>query len=411
MSRKCRYQGHYAASGRPKFHWWILSAAVLLVVAASVIWFQKGKKPQLEDGKAPPASTPAATAPVETRANSQENLYREILQQYAAAIEEEWTVEQLAPTDLGPKIANYDGYDGLGYSLMDINGDSSDELIITDGSSIYALYSIVDGEVQPQWLGHENMECWLCEDDVLVEVHEGMGWLYSFMKLGQAVLEPFYTMTYAPEKDADNPWFQGNPYTEPDTLSLDGGEAVARLQSYQQVYIRNTPFRLGIDGVSRDDYVPDDPEIYQPAIREMQENYIFAEPMTYTFYDMDADGQRELLLGSGNAIRRMVKMKNGQAVTSLFSGEQRYVYLCDGGIMWDSSLRGHWFTDMDGNVVEFVYYREETDSWYMKNKEKSPDVYPLTRPRQRRYWIPLPAHIWTGNPLQSILWHDSKPPS
>ncbi len=352
---------------------------VLLAIGVAAAYFLT-RKPAPAPQELLPQETvtdtlPAATEqPVETTETWAEDPYRDILQQYVTAIEEKWTAEQLAPTDLGPKIASYDGYDGLGYSLMDINADGSDELIITDGSAIYALYTIVDGKVQPQWLGFENMECWLCEENVLVEVHEGMGWYYVFMRLGERVLEPFETMTYAPEKDAENPWFQGNPYTEPDAASLDGAEAVARLQSYEKIYIRNTPFRLGIDGVPKEDYVPENPEIYLPAIQEMQENYTFAEPMTYTFYDFDSDGQRELLLGSGNAIRCVLKKKDGAAEKIWESANESFVYLCDGGILWDVSLRGNWFTDMDGNVVEFVYYREEPDSWYMMNKEKTPDV-------------------------------------
>lgn len=347
--------------------------AVILAAGAAAAFFLK-KEPDRLQRETMDATVPVSEASVETTGVVEENPYRGILEQYVTAIEEKWTAEQLAPTDLGPKIASYDGYDGLGYSFMDINGDSSDELIITDGSAIYALYTIVDGKVQPQWLGFENMECWLCEDNVLVEVHEGMGWYYVFMKLGKTVLEPFDTMTYAPEKDAEHPWFQGNPYTEPDAVSLDGGEAVARLQSYEKIYIRNTPFRMGLDEVAKDNYVPENPDIYLPAIREMQEGYTFAEPMTYTFYDFDSDGQRELLLGSGNAVRCVLKKKDGAAEKIWESANESFVYLCDGGILWDVSMRGNWFTDMEGNVVEFVYHREEPDSWYMMNKEKIPDT-------------------------------------
>ncbi len=369
------YHGHYAKPKKSKL--WIF-LVLILIAAAVVAGFLFLKNAPVPEQQPEPTTYPTETAEAEQATEAmelvQENPYRDILQQYATAIEEKWSVEQLAPTDLGQKIASYDGYDGLGYAYMDLNGDGIDELIITDGSAIYALYTIVDGKVQPQWLGFENMECWLCEDDVLVEVHEGMGWYYVFMKLGETVLEPFYTMTYAPEKDAENPWFQGNPYTQPDAASLDGGEAVARLESYQQIYIRNTPFRLGIDGGQKDDYVPENPEIYLSAIQGLQDNYIYADPMTYTFYDFDEDGTRELLLGSGNAIRSVWKVQNGQVEKIWESANESFVYLCEDGILWDSSMRGNWFTDMDGNVVEFVYHSDETDSWYMKNKEKSPDV-------------------------------------
>lgn len=114
--------------------------------------------------------------------------------------------------------------------------------------------------------------------------------------------------------------------------------------------------------------------VYADAIREFVQGYSYAEPMTYTFYDFDEDGDDELLLGSGDAIRCVLKAQDGQVQKIWESANQSYVYLCDGGILWDVSPRGNWFTDMEGNVEEFVYYREEPDSWYMKNKEKTADV-------------------------------------
>ncbi len=115
-------------------------------------------------------------------------------------------------------------------------------------------------------------------------------------------------------------------------------------------------------------------KIYVDAIREFEENYFYSEPMTYTFYDFDEDGQQELLLGSGTAIRIVWKEVKGEAEKIWESANQSYVYLCENGILWDQSIRGNWFTDKNGTVVEFVYYVEETDSWYRKNHEKTPDV-------------------------------------
>ena len=110
----------------------------------------------------------------------------------------------------------------LGYTTMDLDNNGIQELIITDGTNIYDLYTIIqDEETGPLRLvdAMERIEYFLTEDSMIYRSASGGAGMhvYSLSSLEEQNLRMMTGFMYAPDTDAENPWFwydgedQGDP--------------------------------------------------------------------------------------------------------------------------------------------------------------------------------------------------------
>ncbi len=372
-----------------------IAASLAMVAVSAAVLVQMMKHSPDPSYKAPGETTPAVTA---------EGPYQQILQKYESAVEEDWDYGRVQEENLSLNADMLLNYDLLGYALRDMDGDGAEELLITDGTALYDLYSVRNGQALRLWNAATRSSGYVCRGNVIASVdttNAGALTYYHFMELKNGLLQDLEQLTYYPEKDLEYPWFDGNPNIDPNVPAMSNQDAQLVMDLYEKVYIRNISFRQGLDGAKGEDGVPENPSAYAGVVRQFMETYSYSEPMTYTFYDYDGDGSRELLLGSGNALRAVYKDVNGQIREIGDMAAQSDTYLCEEDILRDSSLRGNTFSKRDGTVVEFVYYSEETGSWYCKNKEKSVDV-PISREEADKILRSFPR-IWLDwKPIQDF---------
>lgn len=149
--------------------------------------------------------------------------YGPLLDIYRQAIREDWNPGQCVEQGIGMMVGYYgDFVESLGYTMMDLDDNGIQELIITDGTNIYDLYTIIqDEEVGPLRLidAMERIQYFLTTDGRIYCLGSGSAsvsyyTLYNLEGWNLNLLEG-YMMDY--ETSPENPWFyydgvdQGDP--------------------------------------------------------------------------------------------------------------------------------------------------------------------------------------------------------
>ena len=164
-------------------------------------------------------------------------MYRPVLKAYAMALEEKWTAQEYLRRDLSTQVPNFLGdnaADCLAYSLLDLDGDGTPELLIGDHAQgmVMDCYRLVDGapsrvfvsvnrvgtedesEEEPLW------DCWyLCREEggsYFLNYEVQKNWLFcgyfrASVEAGTPVVEEGYL--YDSGTDEFNPWYRVDGYT------------------------------------------------------------------------------------------------------------------------------------------------------------------------------------------------------
>lgn len=142
-------------------------------------------------------------------------VYDEIIRKYYEGMTSGWSMEKFAENNLCYLAGAEMGENTLGYCIMDINGDGTDELMIGDSGEnaytgmFYDLYTMVDGQRMLVVSSGERDRYYLCEDYTIA--NEGSGGALSSvfgyydlisdqLQLKEGVLLNEYDYP-------DNPWF------------------------------------------------------------------------------------------------------------------------------------------------------------------------------------------------------------
>ena len=153
----------------------------------------------------------------------EQKYYEPLLDIYRQAIREDWNPGQCVENGISLMVGNYgDFVEALGYTTMDLDSNGIQELLITDGTNIYDLYTIVQNEeIGPLRLvdAMERIEYFLTEDSMIYCSGSGGAGMhvYSLSSLEGQNLRMMTGFMYAPDTDAENPWFwydgeeQGDP--------------------------------------------------------------------------------------------------------------------------------------------------------------------------------------------------------
>jgi len=182
----------------------------------------------------------------ETFAPDEMEYYEPLLDIYRQAIREGWKPGDCSEKGISLMIGYYgELYGELGYSLMDLNGDSIDELIITDGSCIFDLYTIVqDEETGPLHLisAMERIEYHLLKGlDIYCRGSGGAArtyhTLYSLVGRDLVVLEGY---AFDADTDPENPWFFYDGENIGDPCGSFDPQPI--INDYLTMGISNTPF-------------------------------------------------------------------------------------------------------------------------------------------------------------------------
>lgn len=166
-----------------------------------------------------PAVSTETTVPTETVASTGKNpaipeAYQSIIGKYAAAITEKWDADQCADADISLLTRYVSSLSELGYALLDLDMDGTDELIIANDAErqvIYDLYSLVDGQLVHVFSGAERNSYELRNNYFILNIGSNSAASTDFvlchLRGGRLVTDSL--TRYDAMTDQDHPWFQG----------------------------------------------------------------------------------------------------------------------------------------------------------------------------------------------------------
>lgn len=173
--------------------------------------------------------------------------YQQLLELYQTALNEDWHPATCQEKGMSLMVA-YRGeyYDDLGYTMMDLDHNGIDELIITDGTNIYDLYTIVQDEViAPVNIlsAMERIKYYLTEDNVIYHFGSSSASAnyQTFSRLEGSNLVLIEGYFYDGKTNPDQPWyFYDYKNNNVPCVGLDVQEII---DSYKIVEIPFIPFR------------------------------------------------------------------------------------------------------------------------------------------------------------------------
>ncbi len=338
-----------------------LTAAVLtLVLVSSLLLIRlRGRNPE-NPAFAAPAETvkdPSAVIlrpDIVSTPDTGNSKYNGVLQKYVDAINQNWSEERYLEAGISAHIYDDNAQEALGWCLMDLDGNGQEELLISDGETLYDGYTIMEnGDVTRFLTSNDNDQYQLCMDGIIYGFAAADGktfWTYRKLEDG-FVLQPVKTVVYDSQA---NTYYAGQTETSAQPISKDeAGEIIVSL--YPRVTIPVTLFKAGEDEL---------PVEYQPlidkyisAIQEdwdgercsMEDISILVrdvptlDDLGYAQMDLDGDGFTELIITDGNVIYDLYTrfQSTDRLLTHVITGHERNIYyLCNNGILANEGYGG-----------------------------------------------------------------------
>ena len=334
-----------------------------------------------------PAET---TAPTEN-ATAIPEAYQPLIAKYTTALTEHWGGEECINADISLLVSYVTTPSELGYALLDLDNDGTDELIITNDAErqvIYDLYSLVDGNVVHVFTGWDRNSYELREGYRILNIGSNSAastdYVYCHLSKGRLVTDSL--IRFDAMQDPDHPWFRGTgendlaPITDENWTEDEIYSAAASLP------IAITPFAEN----SAESYDPElaDYKAYLSAVATDQTivvNY-------YALRDLDGDGQDELLLFNRDwGLCKVAVVQNGTA-REILSG---FLYLCAGNVLeylsGGSGGTGTTYYQVENKTavpIESIAYINYIDNvkWY-RDRDFDPlkqDLTPITYEEYQR---------------------------
>ena len=149
--------------------------------------------------------------------------YNEIVRKYYEGALAGWDISQFQENDLCYLAGYYSDINKLGYCLLDVDNDGTDELFIgtTEDEGyegmFFDMYTLTDGKAELVTTSGERDRYYLCEDNTIANEGSSSAFLsvnyYYDYKSGKLSLQD--GIVYDEDIDPQNPWFYG---------TLDNGE-------------------------------------------------------------------------------------------------------------------------------------------------------------------------------------------
>ena len=346
-------------------------------------------------------------APVETTAPTESGTaipeaYQPVIAKYVTALTEHWGGEACSNADISILVSYATSPSELGYALLDLDNDGTDELIIANDAErqvIYDLYSLVDGKLVHVFTGWDRNSYELREGYRILNIGSNgaasADYVYCHLSNGQLVTDSLIRFDAA--TDPDHPWFRGTgendlaPITDENWLEDEIYSAAASLP------ITITPFADASAGS------------YDPALADYEGYLSTIDTSSIKYYalrDLDGDGQDELLLyNSGETLMKVAAIQNGTA-QEILSGN--VLDLCEGNVLeaWEGGsgaeqrtyyrVENHTavpFECIIYNIDENQCYRDSNYDFYEEN------LTPITEEEYNRVVNTYPGmSFWDCNP-------------
>ena len=346
-------------------------------------------------------------APVETTAPTESGTaipeaYQPVIAKYVTALTEHWGGEACSNADISILVSYATSPSELGYALLDLDNDGTDELIIANDAErqvIYDLYSLVDGKLVHVFTGWDRNSYELREGFRILNIGSNgaasADYVYCHLSNGQLVTDSLIRFDAA--TDPDHPWFRGTGENDLAPITDENWSEDEIYNSAASLPIAITPFADNSAGS------------YDPALADYEGYLSTIDTSSIKYYalrDLDGDGQDELLLyNSGETLTKVAAIQNGTA-QEILSGN--VLDLCEGNVLeaWEGGsgaeqrtyyrVENHTavpFECIIYNIDENQCYRDSNYDFYEEN------LTPITEEEYNRVVNTYPGmSFWDCNP-------------
>ena len=346
-------------------------------------------------------------APVETTAPTESGTaipeaYQPVIAKDVTALTEHWGGEECSNADISLLVSYATSPSELGYALLDLDNDGTDELIIANDAErqvIYDLYSLVDGKLVHVFTGWDRNSYELREGFRILNIGSNgaasADYVYCHLSNGQLVTDSLIRFDAA--TDPDHPWFRG-------TGENDLAPITDENWSEDEIYSTAASLPIAITS-----FADDSVGSYDPALADYEGYLSTIDTSSIKYYalrDLDGDGQDELLLyNSGETLMKVAAIQNGTA-QEILSGN--VLDLCEGNVLeaWEGGsgaeqrtyyrVENHTavpFECIIYNIDENQCYRDSNYDFYEEN------LTPITEEEYNRVVNTYPGmSFWDCNP-------------
>ena len=346
-------------------------------------------------------------APVETTAPTESGTaipeaYQPVIAKYVTALTEHWGGEACSNADISILVSYVTSPSELGYALLDLDNDGTDELIIANDAErqvIYDLYSLVDGKLVHVFTGWDRNSYELREGFRILNIGSNgaasADYVYCHLSNGQLVTDSLIRFDAA--TDPDHPWFRGTGENDLAPITDENWSEDEIYSAAASLPITITPFADASAGS------------YDPALADYEGYLSTIDTSSIKYYalrDLDGDGQDELLLyNSGETLMKVAAIQNGTA-QEILSGN--VLDLCEGNVLeaWEGGsgaeqrtyyrVENHTavpFECIIYNIDENQCYRDSNYDFYEEN------LTPITEEEYNRVVNTYPGmSFWDCNP-------------
>ncbi len=176
--------------------------------------------------------------------------YNEIVQKYYEGASAGWDISQFQENNLCYLAGYYSDINKLGYCLLDVDSDGTDELFIgtTEDEGyegmFFDMYTLTDGKAELVATSGERDRYYLCEDNTIANEGSSSAFLsvnyYYEYKSGKLNLQD--GIVYDGELDPQNPWFYGTLDNGEDSLEpISEGAADSIKSKYKYMKLSFSP--------------------------------------------------------------------------------------------------------------------------------------------------------------------------
>jgi hypothetical protein len=362
MKKQNKGRTYYTAAPGPERWWTAIPAALALIAVLVIGWqflFPNAEGPMTDD------PTPTETAQmIERDIINLDELFPDVPEQYLDILGKYY--EALA-FDYGSEVwescglnltayENLDVIEDLGYTLMDLDGNGQEELLITDGDQVYDLYVEVDGEVRELLAGRIDAQgkrnsIKLCQDNTFMIWQRSSGVDYiHWWRLGKDGLGDIALVCEETVSGGDDgKWYAGP--NDKDAVPVSEEEAREIMNSRDPVFVNYTSICPEKFAMNPDVMPVGFAQVIEKYIRAHEEGWSVEEYMQsdicyvlgmqdsiwqygYALMDLNGDGIDELIITDGSLIYDLyILMEDGGAGHIISAGERARYYLCEGNII------------------------------------------------------------------------------
>lgn len=346
-------------------------------------------------------------APVETTAPTESGTaipeaYQPVIAKYVTALTEHWGGEACSNADISLLVSYVTSPSELGYALLDLDNDGTDELIIANDAErqvIYDLYSLVDGKLVHVFTGWDRNSYELREGYRILNIGSNgaasADYVYCHLSNGQLVTDSLIRFDAA--TDPDHPWFRG-------TGENDLAPITDENWSEDEIYSASASLPIAITS-----FADASAGSYDPALADYEGYLSTIDTSSIKYYalrDLDGDGQDELLLyNSGETLMKVAAIQNGTA-QEILSGN--VLDLCEGNVLeaWEggSGAEQRTYYRVENHTAvpfECIIYNVDENQCYRDNNYDfyEEDLTPITEEEYNRVVNTYPGmSFWDCNP-------------